>query len=140
MSLHTRKVASVLARAIQNVLSRGLNDPRVRGLTSVTEVRVSDDLAHATVLVSVIPAEHAALTLHGLRHATSHIHGAVARQVRLRRMPRLTFKLDDSLKRESSVIAAINAARERDETRTAGPPEDHLSSERTEKVRSKKRR
>jgi ribosome-binding factor A len=117
MSLHTDQVASVLRRAVQQVITRGLNDPRVRGLISVTKVHVSGDLADATVSVSVMPAEQAELTLHGLRHAARHIRTEVGRSVQMRRVPRLSFKLDESLKNEARVIAAINEAVRADEQR-----------------------
>jgi ribosome-binding factor A len=131
MSQHTEQIESVLHRAVQEIFSRGLNDPRVRGLLSVTDVAVSSDLADATIKVSVMPAEHAELSLHGIRHAAPHIRTLVGRAVRLRRMPRLSFKLDDSLKKEAQVIAAINDARRRDEAlktadhsaKRAEPPE-----------------
>jgi ribosome-binding factor A len=110
MSVHHEQVVSVLTRAVQNVLSRGLNDPRVRGMASVTSVRVSRDLNDATVMVSVLPEEQAELTVHGLRHAASHIRNEVGKQVRMRRLPHLTFKLDESLKKQAGVLAAIQRA------------------------------
>ncbi|MDY7107423.1 MAG: 30S ribosome-binding factor RbfA [Planctomycetota bacterium] len=130
MSLHTEQVASVLHRAVQQVITRGLNDPRVQGLISVTGVQVSQDLADATVSVSVMPAERAELTLHGLRHAARHIRTEVGRSVRMRRVPRLSFKLDESLKKEARVIAAINKAVEADERRRR--PDEHLPEEEAE--------
>lgn len=108
MTAHQEQIASTLKRAIQEVLSRGLSDPRVRGLISVTRVKVSPDLAHAAVGVSVLPAEHARLTLRGLEHAAKHIRSQVGRKVALRRMPRLSFHLDESLKKEAAVHAAIS--------------------------------
>jgi ribosome-binding factor A len=130
MSLHTDQVASVLHRAVQQVITRGLNDPRVRGLISVTKVQVSGDLADATVSVSVMPAERAELTLHGLRHAARYIRTEVGRSVRMRRVPRLSFKLDASLKKEAQVIAAINEALRADEQRRR--PEERLPEEESE--------
>ena len=130
MSLHTDQVASVLRRAIQQVLSRGLNDPRVQGLISVTQVQVSDDLADATVSVSVLPAERGELTLHGLRHAARHIRTEVGKAVRMRRLPRFSFKLDESLKKEAQIIAAINEAIRSDERRRGG--RENPSSEESE--------
>ena len=133
MTVQNDQVASVLTRAIQAVLSKGLNDPRVRGMLSVTDVRVSPDMGDATVMISVLPEEHADLTMHGLRHASKHIRTAVGRQVRLRRMPRLSFKLDRSIKRESAVLAAITTAQENDARREAErrtvvePPEEPVS-------------
>ncbi len=107
MSRRTDQVASLIRRAVQSRLSRGLNDPRVRGLISVTQVTVAADLSEAVILVSIMPAEHAQLTLHGLQHAAAHLRGELGRTARLRHQPRLTFKLDDSMRHAAEAMAAI---------------------------------
>ena len=53
--------------------------------------------------------------MHGLRSASKHIRSAVAGSVGLRCVPKLTFKLDNSLKKEAAVQAAINKARREDD-------------------------
>ena len=78
MTVRNVQVASIIQRAVQVLLTRGLSDPRVRGLVSVTRVSVTPDLAQATVFVSVIPNTRAELTMHGLRHAAKHIRSALA--------------------------------------------------------------
>jgi len=135
MSVHKEKTVSVLSRAIQSVLSRGLNDPRVRGMMTVTDVKVSDDMANATVMVSVFPEEAAELTVHGLCHAAQHIRTEVGNSVRIRRMPHLTFKVDRRLKRESSVLSAINEAVRADEERAARRVAGEDDNQRTRKVK-----
>jgi len=110
MTQRTEQVASVVRHAVQRVLSRGLNDPRVRGLVSVTRVDVTPDLAEARVHVSILPAEHTELTMHGLRSAAGHIQGEIAGEVSARRMPRLVFKLDETLKKQAEIDAAIGRA------------------------------
>ncbi len=124
MPQRTDQVASVIRRAVQAVLSKGLNDPRVRGLLSVTRVEVSDDLARAAVLVSVLPPEQADLTLHGLRHAARHIQIRVREMVRMRRMPRLVFRLDESIKREAGIYSAITEARRSDRQQAGARPQE----------------
>ncbi|MHC5001629.1 MAG: 30S ribosome-binding factor RbfA [Planctomycetota bacterium] len=115
---HDQQVSSVLKRTVQSVLTRGLNDPRVRGLITVTDVRISPDGTQALVLVSIQPEDQAELTMHGLHHAAPHIRYKVARFAKLRRMPQMTFKLDRSLKKQAEVLAAINRGRRRDAERT----------------------
>ena len=115
MSLHTDQVASVIQRAVQAVLTRGLNDPRVRGMISVTQVKVSADLNKARIYISIIPPEHAELAMHGLRNAADHVRHEISSAVRLRRVPRLTFHLDEALKKEAAVLAAISRVRREDE-------------------------
>lgn len=111
MSIRAQQVGSEIHEAVQMALSRGdLHDPRIRGLITVTGVTVTDDLAEAQVSVSVLPAVHAELTMHGLRSAAPLLRREVTRRVRMRTIPRLTFRLDDSLKKQAAVAAAIREA------------------------------
>jgi len=103
MSHRNEQIASTIQRAVQTVISRGLNDPRVRGLVSVTKVLVDDDLSKATIYISVLPSERGALTMHGLRAAAKRIRRDVGNVIRLRHTPRLIFRLDDSIKRQSEL-------------------------------------
>ena len=105
----------MIQRAVQVVLTRGLNDPRIRGLVSVTRVEVTEDLAEGAVSVSVIPAAYSQRTIAGLHHAAKHIQAKVNQAVRLRRVPRLSFRLDESIKREAGVHAALAEARRADD-------------------------
>jgi ribosome-binding factor A len=131
MSVHLEQVGSVLTRAVQEVLLRGLNDPRVRGMISVVRVSVSDDLANATVYVSVMPREHEELTLHGLRHAARHIRRQVGERVSMRRVPQLAFRIDRSVKKQSQVLAAIQDAVREDEQRRPGEPKPSEEEQQT---------
>jgi ribosome-binding factor A len=120
MTRHDEQVVSVLKRAVQDVLTRGLNDPRVRGMVSVTTVTLSRDGQEARVGVSVLPAEHAPLTTIALQHAAGHIHRRVADLTLMRRVPQLVFELDQGIKREAAVYAAINEGARRDEALREG--------------------
>lgn len=120
MSHRRDQVASSIRRAVQSILDRGLQDPRVRGLISVTRVTLDDPLSHAVVHVSVLPAERAELTMQGLDHATPRIRSQISRSVRLRRLPRLSFHLDDSIKKQARFEADLAEGRHGsgDETQT----------------------
>ena len=107
MSRRAMQIASLLERAIKDVLARGLDDPRIKGLLTVTGVTVTDDLRQASVNISVLPAENGELALHALRHAAKHLRHEVSERVDLRRVPELTFKLDESLKRQADVLNAL---------------------------------
>lgn len=131
MTQRTDQVASVIQRAVQEILSRGLNDPRVRGLMSVTKVEVSPDLAEAWISVSVLSQQHARRTLQGLEHASRYIRGKVSRAVRLRRVPHLMFRIDESIKQEAQLYAAIARARQTDDNqpgREETPTTEELDS------------
>jgi len=123
MSVYVEQVQSSIKRAVQDVLSRGLNDPRVRGLVSVTRVEVTPDCAEARVHVSILPEDASSLTMHGLEAATGHVTTHVAKAVRMKKLPRLSWRLDESLKREARMADAIRRAAAADET-DAGAGED----------------
>lgn len=96
-----------LRRAVQTVLARGLADPRVRGLVSVTELDLAPDLSSAIVHVSVLPEGAGALTIAGLRHAAPHLAQEVGQLVRARRLPALDFRLDERLKKQAALDAVL---------------------------------
>ena len=114
MSRSQERNDEVLRRAMQERIARGVADPRVRGLISVTKVSLSLDRADARIWLSVLPAGHADLTLKGLQSAATKIRKELSEKLRMRRLPRLHFLLDESLKREARVIRAIDEARGRD--------------------------
>lgn len=114
MSHRKAQVESLLKRTVAAVLQRGLADPRTHGvMISVTGVDASPDLKHATVNVSVLPAQHETKALHALTDATMHLQHAVKKAVALRVVPHLRFKLDRGLKKEAATLAAIQKAMQR---------------------------
>ncbi|MEM7229906.1 MAG: 30S ribosome-binding factor RbfA [Planctomycetota bacterium] len=122
MNQRSDQVATVMQRALQEILSRGLHDPRVRGLISILSVELAPDFSQATVRVSVVPEEHAALSIKGLRAAGRHLRSELAKKVAMRRVPRLEFVLDDSLKRAARVHKAI--AETHDDDDLTSPSQD----------------
>jgi len=126
-SQRTKRVAAELHRAVQNVISRGLQDPRARGLITVTAVEVSGDLRDATIRVSVLPHDGEDLTLHALKDAARHIRREAGDKIALARAPELHFKLDHAMRKQAEVVQAI--ARDRRERpappQDADPPQDH---------------
>lgn len=115
-------VAHTLRGAVEEVLRRGLADPRIRGLISVTGVDLTDDLQDATIRVSIYPAEHQDQTMKGLHAAAAYVRREAAQRMSLRAMPTLRFVLDLSLKRQADVLAAIARARESDESHKRRSP------------------
>ena len=117
MTQRTEQVAATLKRAIQEVFVRGISDPRVKGLITITTIEVSPDLADATVFCSVIPHEHEELSMHGLKAASKWVRRRAADRIRIRRMPKLHFRVDKKTRREQEVMASIEQARMEDENR-----------------------
>lgn len=87
-------VRQVLADALPE-----LKDPRI-GLVTITGVVTSSDLRVATVYVSVLGnARKRRSTLAGLEAAHGLLQGQLARQLRMKRTPQLTFEYDLSVER-----------------------------------------
>lgn len=124
MSQRTDQVASTIRGALQELLARGLADPRIRGLITITSVRVSPDLHYVTAMVSVLPAEHAQLTLHGLNAASGKLRHDLGSLIRMRRIPELRFEFDESLKKHTDALGAISKAAEDLASRQSGADDE----------------
>lgn len=128
MSTHAEQVASVIRRSVQDLLTRGLNDPRIKGMISVTQVKVTDDMTEAAIYISVLPEDCGKTALKGLHSATGHIRGHIGRALRRRRIPRIHFRLDDSLKKQARIHEAINRANDADaRDGDLDSPKDHVT-------------
>src|SRR5438128_11910890 len=88
--------------SLREVLSEGigeLKDPRI-GFVTVTGVRTSPDLRQARVFVSVLGSERKReRSLEGLAAAHGVLQARLARELRLKRTPQLTFEYDPSVER-----------------------------------------
>ena len=86
--------------AVRQVLSEALpelKDPRI-GFVTVTGVETTSDLRHATVFVSVLgSAKKRKATLDGLAAAHGVLQAELARELRMKRTPQLTFEYDRSV-------------------------------------------
>jgi ribosome-binding factor A len=83
-----------LARQVLGEAIHELKDPRI-GFATVTSVRITPDLRHARVRVSVLGTdEEQTETMAGLNSAKSHLRGELGRQVRMKYLPELAFELD----------------------------------------------
>jgi len=67
------------------------------GFVTVTDAKTSDDLRHATVYVSVLNAEDNEKTLKKLNATSSFIKGELGRRLKMRCVPTLMFKIDESI-------------------------------------------
>jgi ribosome-binding factor A len=121
------QLESLLLRAVQERLARGLSDPRVRGLVTATRLELTEDLKRAKVFISVMPAEHAGLTMHGLKAATPRIRRDVMEKVHLREMPALVFVYDEGLKLQHEVVALL--AKDRQDREARGLPDRPAGSD-----------
>lgn len=108
MTQRTDKVDALLREEIGAILSRDVSDPAI-GFTTVTDVQTTPDLSHAEVWISQIgqPDERAA-SLAALRRAMPYVRRLLGARVRLRRIPELHLKVDETAERGTRVLKLLS--------------------------------
>jgi ribosome-binding factor A len=105
-------------RAVREVLSETigeLKDPRI-GFVTITGVETSRDLRHATVFVSILGTERKRdRTLVGLEAAHGLLQARIARELRMKRTPTLTFEYDPTVERGVRMTQLIDELAPNDE-------------------------
>lgn len=106
-SRRTLKAAEAIREVVSMAILRDLKDPRVRNVT-VTSVEVSPDMRQARVHVSVMGNEtQQELTLRGLRSAAGFLQAKIAEQIETRYTPRISFELDQGVKRSIEIARQL---------------------------------
>jgi ribosome-binding factor A len=107
-SVRTLRVGESVRHALADILARGdvHDDVLDRHVVSVTEVRMSPDLRHATVFVKPLLGANEAAVLKALRTNTAYLQSEVAQRVNGKYAAKLKFLADESFD-EGSHIAAV---------------------------------
>lgn len=115
MSQRTEKVQK-LARQVLGELIHDLKDPRI-GFATVTAVRITPDLRHARIFVSVLGSDdEQRTTMKGLESAKPFLRGELGRQVRMKYLPELTFELDTAAEDAEHLERLLHTLHEKDES------------------------
>jgi ribosome-binding factor A len=94
-----RRVNEALREVVGGAITTELQDPRI-GFVTVTAVDTSPDLRSARVYVSVLGDEvEREATLAGLRSSHGVLQATIAREMRLKRTPTLSFHYDEGPER-----------------------------------------
>jgi ribosome-binding factor A len=108
MSERTKQLDELLRQEIAGIVTRDVADPRI-GFATITDVETAPDLRHAQVWVSVIgqPAERDA-TIAALGRAMPFVRRELGRRLRLKRIPDLHVRLDDTAERGTRVLQLLH--------------------------------
>lgn len=114
------RIAEQIREEVSLIIAGEVEDPRV-GSVTVTEAKLSPDLRHAKVYVSVIGGENEVKgSLAALRHASGFIRAQLGAVLRMRHTPELHFAYDDAESRAARIEELLSqeaaAARERDQS------------------------
>jgi len=110
-SVRLLRVGEQVRHALSAILMRGdVHDEVLAShLVSVTEVRMSPDLRHATVFVMPLLGANAEAVLKALRTNTAFLQSDVARRVNTKYAAKLKFLLDASFDEGSHIDGLLRA-------------------------------
>ncbi|MDG6349063.1 30S ribosome-binding factor RbfA [Luteimonas sp. 8-5] len=105
----TDRVSAQLRRELGTLVHAAA---REHGLpsTSVSDVEVSRDLAHAKVFVTVLQPERAQEAMKALKALAPELRYQLARAVKMRHVPELHFHYDESLDRGERIDILLRDA------------------------------
>lgn len=111
------RVGEELRHVLAEILARGeLRDPHLAGRSiTVTEVRVSPDMRHATAYVMPLGGGDAGDIVGALNHAAAFLGAEVGRRITLKFTPVLHFEVDtvfDEAQRIDRLLRAPGVARD----------------------------
>jgi len=102
------KLDSILLREISMIIMKDINDPKL-GFPTVTEVDVAPDLTTAKVYVSFLGKNYKKRDgIEALRRAKGHIKSELAKRIKIRKIPDLTFLVDDTLDKAERIEEILN--------------------------------
>ncbi len=109
MAHRIERVNSLIRQEISELLQRQVKDPRLGNFVTVTEVVTSADLKYAKVFVSRIGnPEEKQEVLSVLASASGFFRRELAKRLKLRYTPELSFHWDDSIERGDRIQQLID--------------------------------
>lgn len=102
------RVQEALRQEISRIVQGQIKDPRI-GFITITKVDLTKDLRYARVYFSVL-GEHKdkLLALKGLNNAKGYIKGILSDKIKLRFMPGIEFKIDESLEHTKHIYDLLD--------------------------------
>ena len=110
-SVRLLRVGEQVRHALSDILMRGdvHDDVLASHMVSVTEVRMSPDLKHATVFVKPLLGADEEAVIKALRTNTAYLQSEVARRVNTKYAAKLKFLLDESFEEGSHIDSLLRA-------------------------------
>ena len=126
MADHRRadRVGEAIRVEVATFLREGAKDPRLVGMVTITAVEVPRDLRHARIFISILGTDsERAATLDALESMKGHLRSRLARTMKLRVAPELSFKLDESVARAARIESLLAQVRDEKKEGDEGGPD-----------------
>jgi ribosome-binding factor A len=109
MSHRIERVNTLIRREISDIIQHQLRDPRLDEFIAVTEVVTTSDLKYAKIFVSSIGGRQEEVKMLAvLNAATGFLRSELAKKVRLKHTPELSFHWDNSIEHGDQVLRLID--------------------------------
>ncbi|MDZ3830484.1 MAG: 30S ribosome-binding factor RbfA [Sphingopyxis sp.] len=126
-SVRVLRVGEQVRHVLSEILARGdvHDDVLATHPVSITEVRMSPDLRHATVFVKPLLGKDEDAVIKALRTNTAYLQKTVASKVRMKYAAKLKFLADESFDEAGHIEKLL---RDPKVARDLATPEDHSGS------------
>ncbi len=110
-SVRVLRVGEAVRHVLAEILQRGdvHDDVLASHVVSVTEVRMSPDLKHATVFIKALLGKDEEAVLKALRTNTAYLQREVARRIKTKFAAKLKFISDESFEEGSHIDAILRS-------------------------------
>jgi ribosome-binding factor A len=102
MASKIERIQTIIMRNISEIIQFELRNPNL-GFITIPEVKVSKDFSHAKVYVSFIKDEDIVEGMKILEKSKGFIRSELAGRLDIRRVPEISFVLDEGFKKESRI-------------------------------------
>ena len=110
MADRINSVNSLLKKEISNLIHRQVKDPRINDFVSIIDIKTSRNLQNSTVFISVIGDNKTQKNaLKGLRSASGFIQNQLRKNLALKYVPSIQFKLDQSLDQAEKIMDLLDS-------------------------------
>ncbi|MBR0439512.1 MAG: 30S ribosome-binding factor RbfA [Bacilli bacterium] len=102
MANKQERIAALIRKNIAEIIQFDLKNPHL-GFVTIPEVKVSSDFSYAKVYVSFINENQIKESMEILEHSKGFIRSELASRMDTRRVPEISFVLDEGFKREARI-------------------------------------
>src|SRR5690554_3136602 len=98
MAHRIERINEEIKKELSILLKSDIKDPRISGMISITNVKVTNDLRYAKVYVSIYGTDQQREdSIKGLESAGGYLRKEIGKKIRLRYVPELIFVQDNSI-------------------------------------------
>lgn len=112
MNNRIQVINAEIQKAISEIITYELSNPQITGIISVLKVDTTADLEYSKVFVSIFTTDDKMDVFHQIQHSAGYIRKLLSQKIDLRRVPFLTFYLDEGLEQHDNIQKLINKTKQ----------------------------